>query len=112
MRELALINEKLIVELNRRQRSLQKEILKTIEQKASIRELEKEYEHHAAAVMICQSDGYVEIANNALVNIYKNNDGGEKSYQSLLEHWIEEAKQVYPEMKNNIEAGRYWEGNF
>ncbi|TQV77276.1 bifunctional diguanylate cyclase/phosphodiesterase [Aliikangiella marina] len=112
MRELALINEKLIVELNRRQRSLQKEILKTIEQKASMRELEKEYQHHAAAVMICQSDGHVEVANNALVNIYRTESNGENTYQSLLEHWVNEAEQIYPEIKTNIEAGRYWEGNF
>jgi diguanylate cyclase (GGDEF)-like protein len=115
-RDIALLNEKLISELNLRQRQLQNEIERHILQSNSIQQVAESIQGHTSAVMICQPNGDVEVINKALVDIYQLDsrlDGqADLKRTSLLDQWIAEAEKVYPELKRVIEKGSYWEGEF
>lgn len=112
MRELALVNENLIVNLNHRQRSLQNEILRLIKSKGSVDDLSERYSKHPAGVMICRRDGKVEVSNNALINIYQMTTQGSLAQESVLDQWMREAEALYPEMRRVVETGHYWDGSF
>jgi diguanylate cyclase (GGDEF)-like protein/PAS domain S-box-containing protein len=111
-RNIALLNEKLVSELNQRQRQLQNEIERHILQNTSIKEVEKSVRGHASAVMICQPDGKIEVMNKALIDIYQIENGEELTRISLLDQWVSEAENQYPELKRVLEKGSYWEGEF
>ena len=111
-RDIALLNEKLISELNLRQRQLQNEIERHILQSNSIQQVADSIQGHTSAVMICQPNGSVEVINKALVDIYQLEGHTDLKRVSLLEQWIQEAERVYPELKRVIEKGAYWEGEF
>ena len=111
-RDIALLNEKLICELNLRQRQLQNEIERHILQSNSIQQVADSIQGHTSAVMICQPNGDVEVINKALVDIYQLDQGDGLKRVSLLDQWIKEAERVYPELKRVIEKGSYWEGEF
>ena len=110
-RDMALLNEKLVSELNQRQRELQNEIEKRIKQSSSLMSVAESVKSHNTAVMICQPNGQVEVMNNALVDIYEL-AGKDLQKVSLLEQWVTEAEMHYPELKQVIEQGSYWEGEF
>tara|TARA_R110002049_G_scaffold93504_4_gene231134 strand:+ start:462 stop:2648 length:2187 start_codon:yes stop_codon:yes gene_type:complete len=111
-RDIALLNEKLICELNLRQRQLQNEIERHILQSNSIQQVADSIQGHTSAVMICQPNGDVEVINKALVDIYQLDQADGLKRVSLLDQWITEAERVYPELKRVIENGSYWEGEF
>jgi len=111
-RDMALLNEKLVSELNQRQRELQSEIEKRILQNASILSVAESVKSHTSAVMICQPNGQVEVMNNALIDIYELDYDLETERTSLLDQWVKEAEEQYPELKQVIEKGSYWEGEF
>tara|TARA_R110002072_G_C7975336_1_gene535319 strand:+ start:9009 stop:11198 length:2190 start_codon:yes stop_codon:yes gene_type:complete len=111
-RDIALLNEKLISELNLRQRQLQSEIERHILQSNSIQQVSDSIQGHTSAVLICQPNGDVEVINKALVDIYQLDPQADLKRTSLLDQWIAEAEKVYPELKRVIEKGSYWEGEF
>ena len=111
-RDIALLNEKLVSELNQRQRELQNEIEQRILHDASIFGVAESIKRNTSAVMICQADGKVEVMNNALVDIYQVKSESELERASLLDQWMKEAEEQYPELKRVIEKGSYWEGEF
>ena len=111
-RDIALLNEKLICELNLRQRQLQNEIERHILQSNSIQQVSDSIQGHTSAVMICQQNGEVEVINKALVDIYQLDQEDGLKRISLLDQWITEAERIYPELKRVIEKGSYWEGEF
>jgi diguanylate cyclase (GGDEF)-like protein/PAS domain S-box-containing protein len=111
-RDIALLNEKLISELNQRQRELQTEIEQRILQGTSISGVAESIKGHTSAVMICQPDGNVEVMNNALIDIYQTDKKSDLKRVSLLDQWLKEAEEQYPELKRVIENGSYWEGEF
>lgn len=111
-RDIALLNEKLVSELNHRQRQLQSEIERHILQDNSIQQVADSIKGHTSAVMICQPDGQVEVINKALVDIYQLDESVDLKRVSLLDQWLVEAEKVYPELKRVIESGSYWEGEF
>lgn len=111
-RNIALLNEKLVSELNLRQRQLQSEIERHILQSNSIHQVADSIQGHTSAVMICQPNGNVEVINKALVDIYQLDDQEGLTRSSLLDQWITEAEKMYPELKRVIEKGSYWEGEF
>ncbi len=110
-RDIALLNEKLVSELNQRQRELQSEIERYILQEASIKGVAESVKGHTSAVMICQPNGQIEMINKALIDIYQMDDVDLKRV-SLLDQWVSEAEAQYPELKRVIENGSYWEGEF
>tara|TARA_R110001592_G_scaffold103298_2_gene291142 strand:- start:8215 stop:10413 length:2199 start_codon:yes stop_codon:yes gene_type:complete len=111
-RDIALLNEKLVSELNQRQRQLQSEIERHIIQNNSIQQVADRIHGHTSAVMICQANGDVEVINKALVDIYQFENDVDLKRVSLLDQWIGEAEKIYPELKRVIESGSYWEGEF
>lgn len=111
-RNIALLNEKLVSELNLRQRQLQSEIERHILQSQSLQQVANSIQGHTSAVMICQPDGNIEVINKALVDIYQLDDEQGLKRIPLLEQWINEAEKVYPELKRVLEKGSYWEGEF
>lgn len=111
-RDIALLNEKLVSELNQRQRDLQNEIEQRILHDASVLGVAESIKGNTSAVMICQADGKVEVMNNALVDIYQVESASDVKRASLLDQWMKEAEEQYPELKRVIEKGSYWEGEF
>ena len=111
-RNIALLNEKLVSELNLRQRQLQNEIERHLLQSHSLQQVANSIQGHTSAVMICQPDGNIEVINKALVDIYQLDEEQGLKRVPLLEQWISEAEKVYPELKRVIEKGSYWEGEF
>ena len=111
-RDIALLNEKLVSELNQRQRELQSEIERYILQDASIQGVAESVKGHTSAVMICQPDGQIEMINKALIDIYQMGKDVDLKRVSLLDQWVSEAEKLYPELKRVIENGSYWEGEF
>lgn len=111
-REIALSNEKLVVELNHRQRSLQTQIESHLKHEASLAAISESVDSTSSAVMICQPDGSIEVFNKALVDIYQLDDDRNFSRQSLLEYWLKEAEHTYPEIKRVVSSGMHWEGEF
>lgn len=111
-RDIALLNEKLISELNQRQRQLQNDIERHLLRDKSIQQVAESIQGHTSAVMICQPNGEVEVLNKALVDIYKLDSNIDLQRISLLDQWLEEAERAYPELKRVIESGSYWEGEF
>lgn len=111
-RDIALLNEKLVSDLNQRQRELQSEIERHILQDSSIKGVADRVKCHTSAVMICQPNGQVEVINNALINIYQMDKDVDLKRVSLLDQWVSEAEALYPELKRMIENGSYWEGEF
>jgi diguanylate cyclase (GGDEF)-like protein len=111
-RNIALLNEKLVSELNQRQRELQSEIERHLMQDATLQGIADAVSGHTSGVMVCQPNGKVAIKNKALVDIYKVTNGNDLRRASLLEQWMTEAEEQYPELKRIIETGSYWEGEF
>ena len=111
-RDIALLNEKLVSELNQRQRELQNEIERHILQDTSIKGVSESVKGHTSAVMICQPNGQIEMLNKALIDIYQMSSDVDLQRTSLLDQWIGEAEKQYPELKRVIENGSYWEGEF
>ncbi|UZE96909.1 sensor domain-containing protein [Alkalimarinus alittae] len=111
-RDIALLNEKLVSELNQRQRELQSDIERHILQDASIKGVADSVKEHTSAVMICQPDGQIEMINKALIDIYQVDNEVDLKRISLLDQWVSEAEKQYPELKRVIENGSYWEGEF
>lgn len=111
-RDIALLNEKLVSELNQRQRELQSEIERYILQEASIQGVAESVKGHTSAVMICQPNGQIEMINKALIDIYQMDNDVDLKRVSLLDQWVSEAEKQYPELKRVIENGSYWEGEF
>ena len=70
-RDMALLNEKLISELNFRQRKLQSDIERHLTLRNPIDELNRTVEGNTSAVLVCLPDGDVELYNKALINIYE-----------------------------------------
>jgi diguanylate cyclase (GGDEF)-like protein len=111
-REIALANEKLVVELNHRQRSLQIQLESHLKNEASLTSISESVDSATSAVLICQPDGSIEVFNKALIDIYQLGDDQKFSQRSLLEHWIKEAEQTYPEIQRVVNTGVHWEGEF
>ncbi|BFM17137.1 hypothetical protein R50073_33200 [Maricurvus nonylphenolicus] len=111
-RNIALTNERLLSELNSRQRQLQSELERNIHQRMSLEYVSDAIQRDTSAVMICQPDGNVEIMNKALVDIYQMDDCESLRSQSLLDKWLKEAQETYPEINRVLKAGAYWEGEF
>ncbi|MDN3649857.1 EAL domain-containing protein [Reinekea marina] len=111
-REIALANEKMVVELNHRQRSLQSQIESHLKHEASLSAISQSVDSTSSAVMVCQPDGSVEVFNKALIDIYQIEEDKEFSRRSLLDHWIQEAEQYYPEIQRVVSSGKHWEGEF
>ena len=111
-RELALMNEKLIQEVNTYQRRLQSDIEQKILAKGNKKALLTLIETSQAAVMICKVDGHVEVHNKALRVLYNSQQDTFFKHSTLLDQWLMEAKSDYPEIKNVLKAGSSWEGEF
>lgn len=111
-REIALTNEKLIVELNHRQRSLQAQIESHLKHEASLSAISQSIDSNSSAVMICQPDGSIEVFNKALIDIYQIEEDDRLRRSSLLDRWLKEAEQTYPEIKRVVQSGLRWEGEF
>ncbi len=110
-REIALANEKLIVQLNHRQRELQEILERQMADHRGLNEINDSVRNNASAVLICKPDGGVEVMNQALVDIYRVASNTSDS-QSLLDKWLREAEDYYPEIHRVVAAGSYWEGEF
>ncbi|WP_020410443.1 putative bifunctional diguanylate cyclase/phosphodiesterase [Hahella ganghwensis] len=110
-REIALANEKLIVQLNHRQRELQNSLEKRLQDNQALRDIENSVRNNASAVLICKPDGGVEIMNQALIDIYRVK-APEDTNESLLDKWLKEAEKIYPEIHRIVASGSYWEGEF
>ena len=110
-REIALANEKLIVQLNHRQRELQEMLERQMTDHQGMNEISDSVRNNASAVLICKPDGGVEVMNQALVDIYRVASNKTDS-QSLLDKWLREAEDFYPEIHRVVAAGSYWEGEF
>ncbi|MCG8613522.1 MAG: EAL domain-containing protein [Pseudomonadales bacterium] len=111
-REIALVNEQLIYQLNQKQRRLQSLLVEKLHQSPDLTNLDENIRDCASAVLICKPDGEVEVMNRALVNIYKVTNTGDTQQQSLLDKWLKEAESQYPEIKRVVDTGGYWEGEF
>ena len=111
-RDIALINEKLISELNYRQRKLQSDIERHLAQQVSVQEISDSVERNTSAVLVCLPDGDVEVFNKALVDIYEMNVQDRIVRASILDKWISEAETNYPEIHRVLRSGSYWEGEF
>lgn len=111
-RDIALINEKLISELNYRQRKLQSEIVRHLSCESSVHDLPKAIERDTSAVLVCQPDGHVEVFNKALIDIYQMKVDEKMVRSSILDKWITEAEKNYPEIHRVLRSGSYWEGEF
>lgn len=111
-RDIALINEKLVSELNYRQRKLQSEIERHLTCQASVQDLSLTVERNTSAVLVCLPDGNVEVYNKALVDIYEMNVDDKMVRSSILDKWISEAEINYPEIHRVLRTGSYWEGEF
>lgn len=109
-RDIALVNEKLIQEINFNQRLLQNDIANKIVY--APHELKNVINETNSAVMICDDVGHVEVVNQALIDIYQLNDKNQLSKTSLLEQWVAEAEEQYPEIKTVLKKGANWEGEF
>ena len=84
-RNIALLNEKLVSELNQRQRELQSEIERHILQNTSIQGVAESVKRHTSAVMICQPNGQIEMLNKALIDIYQMGSEVDLQRVSLLD---------------------------
>ncbi|TNC81194.1 MAG: hypothetical protein C9356_10010 [Oleiphilus sp.] len=111
-RDIALINEKLVSELNYRQRKLQSEIVRHLACESTVNELPEAVERNTSAVLVCLPDGHVEVYNKALIDIYEMKVEDQIVRASLLDKWISEAEQNYPEIHRVLRSGAYWEGEF
>ncbi|OZG72861.1 hypothetical protein BTA51_12870 [Hahella sp. CCB-MM4] len=110
-REIALANEKLIIQLNHRQRELQNNLEKRLQDEQTLDDIEESVRNNASAVLICKPDGSVEIMNQALIDIYRVKEPEEQN-ESLLDKWLKEAEAIYPEIHRVVASGSYWEGEF
>jgi diguanylate cyclase (GGDEF)-like protein len=113
-REIALAQEKLIVSLQRQQRQLQVDLQFLLTQNTPITNINDWIKEHTSAVMICKPDGRVELLNKSLMDIYPASLPTDPNHPpiSILNQWISEAKQYYPEIERILETGSYWEGEF
>lgn len=111
-RDMALLNEKLISELNFRQRKLQSDIERHLTLRNPIDELNRTVEANTSAVLVCLPDGDVELYNKALINIYELGNEQKLIRASILDKWIAEAELNHPEIHRLLESGSYWEGEF
>lgn len=111
-RDMALLNEKLISELNFRQRKLQSDIERHLSLRNPIDELNRTVESNTSAVLVCLPDGDVELYNKALINIYEIGNDQKIVRASMLDKWIAEAEHNHPEIHRILKSGSYWEGEF
>lgn len=111
-RDIALINEKLISELNYRQRRLQSEIERHLRSESSVHDISASIERNTSAVLVCLPDGDVEVFNKALIDIYEMNVDEQIVRASILDKWVSEAEKIYPEIHRVLRSGSYWEGEF
>ena len=111
-RDIALENEKLECVVQRHQRQLHQQLASICKQPLSFKELNKNIEQEASAVLICRQDGSAEVYNKALIDIYSIIDNKELERKSLLEKWVREAEKLYPEIHTRLEVGKHWEGEF
>lgn len=111
-RNIALTNERLVAELNSRQRRLHNDLEKHIHNSMSLENVPDSIQRDTSAVMICQPDGNIEVMNKALVDIYQVDSQSTFRTHSLLDKWLGEAEASYPEIKRVLTSGSYWEGEF
>jgi diguanylate cyclase (GGDEF)-like protein/PAS domain S-box-containing protein len=111
-RDIALVNEKLALDLHIHQRKLQDLIETQINNNTNFSDIEKLVDNRNSAVLVCKSDGEIQISNQALINIYSANSAHELGQHSLLDTWVAEAEKQYPEIKIALKAGAGWEGEF
>lgn len=109
-RDIALVNEKLQQEINRNQRVFQSDIEKKMQQ--SMDAFPDYVAESNTAVMVCKNNGDIEMMNQALIDIYKLDSSEQLTRASLLEQWMSEAEEQYPEIKIVLRSGANWEGEF
>jgi len=109
-RDIALVNEQLLQKINTSQYLLESDIESQL-----INAPEKTLQlvnQSSSAIIVYNSSGYVEMFNQALVDIYKCDDKNRLKKTTLLEQWVSEAEEQYPEMKTSLSKGTSWEGEF
>jgi len=111
-RELSLANEKLIIQLNQRQRELQDSIGRQISGHQKLEHLSEAIEDNTSAVLICKPYGAAEIMNRSFVDLYQVPDDDRLKSESMLDKWVREAESIYPEIQRVVDSGSYWEGEF
>ncbi|MCP5161929.1 MAG: EAL domain-containing protein [Hahellaceae bacterium] len=111
-REIALANEKLVIQLNQKQRELQSLLESKLTQNCELDAITESVRDCASAVLICKPNGGVEVMNRALIDIFKVSNEVSLKKESLLDKWLREAESLYPEIKRVVETGAYWEGEF
>jgi diguanylate cyclase (GGDEF)-like protein len=109
-RDIALVNEQLIQEVTSNQRALQNNIEAHLLNAPD--EAFEMIKNSSSAVMVCNNTGNVEMFNQALIDIYKLNEMHMLSRTTLLEQWVLEAEEQYPEIKLILKNGANWEGEF
>ncbi|WP_104403481.1 sensor domain-containing protein [Vibrio penaeicida] len=111
-RDIALLNEKLVTELNHRQRNLQSDIAQLFDENASMKIIGDAIKSEPAAVIIFNSKSKVLNINNEFKKLFQIEDIASSQPLALLERWCSEAEPIYPEMNRVLTAGSYWEGEF
>ncbi|MGC1507481.1 putative bifunctional diguanylate cyclase/phosphodiesterase [Ketobacter sp.] len=111
-RDIALENEKLMLELNRQQRELQSVIANKLASPVPQPNLQETIEHYSSAILIHNTDGHSNLMNRALHNIYYHDSENSSLTHSVLDTWITEAQNAYPELELAVANGAYWEGDF
>ncbi|BCL72928.1 hypothetical protein TUMSATVNIG1_49010 [Vibrio nigripulchritudo] len=111
-RDIALLNEKLVTELNHRQRNLQSDIARLFDENASMKEISDSVKSESAAVIIFNCKSKVLSVNNEFKKLFHIEDVASSQSLALLERWCNEAEPVYPEMNRVLTAGSFWEGEF
>ncbi len=108
-REIALVNEKLKIELNQQQRLLQEELNKQVSSNLhKISKIETFLNTKRMGVLICKPEGLHEMSNQMLQEMLKT----EQKTGSLFKQWLQEAEEDYPEIYRVIASGANWEGEF
>jgi diguanylate cyclase (GGDEF)-like protein/PAS domain S-box-containing protein len=111
-RDIALVNEKLALDLHIHQRKLQDLIETQMTRNTDLADIQKLVDNRNTAVLVCKSNGDIQISNQALINIYSANSAHDLGQHSLLDTWVAEAEKQYPEIKIALKAGAGWEGEF
>jgi len=109
-RDIALVNEQLLQKINTSQYLLESDIESQLIN--SPEETLKLINQSSSAIIVYNSSGYVEMFNQALVDIYKCDDKNKLKKTTLLEQWVSEAEEQYPEIGINLSKGTSWEGEF